>query len=151
MSAKIETWGYVSSKNDYYKVLSKCDLVLSTSLHEFFGVAIIEACLLGVYPILPNRLVYPELYPKECLYSTEAQLIKKLKYFCSRPKMFRMARQKNAKSFIETTSLLVNESKHFRTDEFLAKQIDSYEYFNKFKWTSLKNNFISNCSFNSLL
>lgn len=48
-----------------------------------------EACLFGVYPILPNRLVYPEIYPSECLYSTEAQLLKKLKYVCSRPKLFR--------------------------------------------------------------
>jgi hypothetical protein len=49
----------------------------------------LEACLYGCYPLLPNRLVYPELYSKDCLYSTEAQLVKKLKYFCSRPEIFR--------------------------------------------------------------
>lgn len=152
MSSKIEKWGYASNKKDYYKILSKCDVVLSTSTHEFFGVSVIEACLLGVYPLLPNRLVYPELYPRECLYSTNAQLIKKLKYICTRPKLFRMMRLKNAKSFVETLpSSSSNDSQKYKTDEFLARQIESHVYFNKFKWTSIKNKFISDCSFTLLL
>ena len=132
------------SKQAYYKVISKCDLVLSTSLHEFFGVALIEACLFGVYPLLPNRLVYPEIYPKECLYSTEAQLLKKLKYICTRPKMFRLLRQKNAASFVSPS----HADDRVSLSDVVAKQIDDPNFYNKFKWSSLKNEFISKCCFN---
>ena len=145
LNSKIESWGFACSKNEYYKILSRCDLVLSTSLHEFFGVAIIEACLLGAYPILPNRLVYPELYPKECLYSTEAQLLKKLKYICTRPKLFRLTRQKNAKMLCE------KYAHHENKDEILSRLIEDASYFNQFKWSLLKNKFISLCNFSLLL
>jgi glycosyltransferase involved in cell wall biosynthesis len=40
LKSKIVTWGFLPSRSDYYKVLSQCDLIISTSLHEFFGVAV---------------------------------------------------------------------------------------------------------------
>jgi len=43
---------------------------LSTSLHEFQGLSIMEATLCGAIPILPNRLCYPDFFPKQNLYET---------------------------------------------------------------------------------
>ena len=140
LKPKIENWGYMQSKHDYFKALSQCDLVVSTSLHEFYGVALIEACLFGVYPLLPNRLVYPELYPKLCLYSTEAQLVKKLKYICSRPKWFRLVRQRH--SLDKNQSNAINKN---NDSNEISELIDKPGYFDKFKWSTLKSEFISQC------
>lgn len=57
------------SKEKYYSLLSESMVVVSYALQENFGFGIAEAVYLGCVPIVPNRLVYPELYPKECLYS----------------------------------------------------------------------------------
>nr|XP_040572361.1 glycosyltransferase-like domain-containing protein 1 [Lepeophtheirus salmonis] len=86
----IVNWGFVSSKDKYYQILiNESDVVVSTANHEFFGVAVVEAAYLGCYPLVPNRLVYPELFPKKYLYSTDNQLYKRLREFCKKPHLTR--------------------------------------------------------------
>ena len=83
-------FGWVESKEKYFEILSEADVVISTSNHEFFGVAMLEAAACGCLPLVPNRLVYPELYPKNpCLYNTDQQLFKKLKMYCQKPYLAR--------------------------------------------------------------
>lgn len=52
-----------ASDDEYPALLQQADVVVSTSRHEFFGVAVVEAIAAGALPILPNRLSYPELVP----------------------------------------------------------------------------------------
>ena len=60
---RILHYGYAEDFAEYSRLLHRADLVVSTSIHEFFGVAIQEAIYCGCHPLLPNRLSYPELIP----------------------------------------------------------------------------------------
>ncbi|XP_039255731.2 tRNA-queuosine alpha-mannosyltransferase-like [Styela clava] len=81
----IQNWGYVEDRNKYLSILQSCDVAISTAIHEFFGVSMMECCYSGCYPLCPNKLSYPEIYPSECLYNTPRQLYKKLREFCLKP------------------------------------------------------------------
>lgn len=81
----IEHFGRLENKTDYYEVLKASDVVVSTAYHEFFGVAVLEAVSVGCFPLCPNRLVYPEIYPEACIYNTDRQLYKRLRYFIKNP------------------------------------------------------------------
>jgi len=56
-------YGFAESFDDYARLLHRADVVVSTSVHEFFGVAMMEAIHCGCHPLLPDRLTYPELVP----------------------------------------------------------------------------------------
>ncbi len=57
----IDFWGYRETREDYEHVLSQADVIVSTANHEFFGISVVEAIAAGAYPLLPNRLSYPEI------------------------------------------------------------------------------------------
>lgn len=61
---RILHYGYAEDFEEYSRLLHRADLVVSTAIHEFFGIAIMEAIYCGCHPLLPNRLSYPELIPE---------------------------------------------------------------------------------------
>jgi glycosyltransferase involved in cell wall biosynthesis len=77
----LEHFGFVESRAEYELALGRCDVAVSTAEHEFFGVALLEAVALGCLPLVPNRLVYPEIYPGAALYDGKIKsLVAQLRY-----------------------------------------------------------------------
>ncbi len=68
-------WGWLESRREYRAALMHSDVFVSTARHEFFGIAAAEAIAAGCYPLLPNRLAYPELVGgrREFLYDGTAE------------------------------------------------------------------------------
>lgn len=66
------------SKDAYHALLGRAKVVVSFALQENFGFGIAEATMSGCLPVVPNRLVYPELYPNWCLYDSLQDAEKKL-------------------------------------------------------------------------
>lgn len=61
-------FAYIANQQDYLALLGRADVVLSTALHDFQGLAIQEASALGCTPLAPDTLVYPEYLATEFLY-----------------------------------------------------------------------------------
>ncbi|XP_058059816.1 glycosyltransferase-like domain-containing protein 1-like isoform X1 [Anopheles bellator] len=107
-------------KDEYYQTLLAGDVVLSTALHEFYGVAMLEAVHCGCVPMAPNRLVYPELYPKDKLFNTTAQLVKQLYNWCRNRALF----EKHRKTFFNGFTL-----DHYSADVLVPKFVEHLKQF----------------------
>ena len=80
---RLVTLGFVPD-GEYAELLSRADVVVSTAHQEFFGVAVVEAMYARAFPVLPDRLVYPERIPiahrDRCLYDTADQFVDKVRW-----------------------------------------------------------------------
>ena len=65
-------WGFVAERASYNELLATSDCVLSTALHDFQGLAILEAVAAGCVPVVPNRLAYPEWFAADYCYASHA-------------------------------------------------------------------------------
>ena len=65
---RLAQFGYIESRREYELILVEADVVLSTALHEFQGLAVLEAVAAGCLPVVPRRLVYPEILPLDYCY-----------------------------------------------------------------------------------
>lgn len=113
---RMVTFGYVSSRTDYLRHLREGDIVISTAIQENFGMAVIEAMALSCLPLLPNRLVYPEILPEQfheqCLYKNRHDLREKLSHILS-----------DFHAFNETRKTIAREMRPFLWENL----IDAYD------------------------
>lgn len=86
----IKTKEVISNKIDYYNLLKKAKVAVSTASQETFGIAMVESALLGCVPIAPNRLSYTDTIEADWRYNSYSELkalvkkaltIKNYKYF----------------------------------------------------------------------
>ncbi len=75
--------GYAPSFEEYVRLLWQADFFPVTNKQDFFGASVVEALFCDTYPLLPNRLAYPEHIPKQLrkkyLYENDDQLLEQLK------------------------------------------------------------------------
>jgi len=79
-AAEIVHAGFEESTARYQAWLNGADFILSTAEHEFQGIAVLEATQRGCIPIVPDTLVYPELFDQQLRYNSAqeaASLIQK--------------------------------------------------------------------------
>lgn len=82
LADRIEHWGTLESRADYLALLSRAQLCVSTAIHEFFGISMLEATHCGARPLVPDRLSYPELFPPEFRYADDEALERTLAELC---------------------------------------------------------------------
>lgn len=70
---RIEHWGFLDSRQDYDQLLARADIVVSTALHDFQGLSMLEAMASGCVPLAPDRLAYREYVPQLCRYHSHEQ------------------------------------------------------------------------------
>lgn len=87
LAAHIVHWGYVENYAEYGAWLWRADILPVTSVHDFFGISVVEALYCGCYPLLPHRLAYPEHVPEglhaQCFYTDYDDLVRRLAQVCN--------------------------------------------------------------------
>ncbi len=88
LGSRVIHLGY-ADQAQYKALLHQAHVVVSTAIHEFFGISLVEAIYCGCFPVLPRRLTYPELVPplyhEDCLYEDFEELLKRLRWALHHP------------------------------------------------------------------
>ncbi len=88
-SDHITVFGYVESRQKYLDLLREGSVVVSTAIQENFGISVVEAVRMGCFPLLPDRLSYPEIMPdrfhEQVIYSDREDLVARLKHLLLHP------------------------------------------------------------------
>jgi hypothetical protein len=75
-------WSFVctkevcKTKQEYYDLLKRSKIAVSFADQETFGIAMVEAVMLGCLPAVPDRLSYSELYDPVFQYSSYNEAVK---------------------------------------------------------------------------
>ncbi len=89
---RVVRFGHEPDRKVYLDWLRRGHLVVSTAIQENFGMAVAEAVRCGCFPLLPDRLSYPEIIPERyhgaVLYRDDADLAQRLCRFLAEPEPF---------------------------------------------------------------
>ncbi len=85
LGERLVTLGGLETREEYAALLRTCDVAVSTANHEFFGLAMAEASYAGCFPLVPDRLAYPEVYPGPFRYRSSEDLVARLRALVSEP------------------------------------------------------------------
>ncbi|MFT4648166.1 MAG: glycosyltransferase involved in cell wall biosynthesis [Glaciecola sp.] len=92
--------GHLPSRVDYAQALGQCDLVVSCAIHEFYGMALLEAVSAGCTPLAPATLAYPEVLNQTTsplpLYESPEQRLQLLLEAAQNPGPFRSSTHRTA-------------------------------------------------------
>lgn len=69
-SHELMQFGSVTDRDEYLQCLHCADVVVSTALQEFQGLALLEGINCGCVPVAPDRLSYPEFVQAAFLYDS---------------------------------------------------------------------------------
>lgn len=67
---EIESFGFQPQVR-YRQILANADIVVSSALHDFQGLSLMQAINYGCYPVAPDRVAYPEYIPETALYAVD--------------------------------------------------------------------------------
>jgi len=65
LADRLVQFGYIPRREAYEDQVRRSDVVVSTAIHEFFGLPVVEAIAAGCFPLVPARLSYPEIVPQD--------------------------------------------------------------------------------------
>ncbi|WP_045860485.1 tRNA-queuosine alpha-mannosyltransferase domain-containing protein [Teredinibacter purpureus] len=64
-------WGFVADPAAYRTLLAQSHVVLSTALHDFQGLSVLDGVAAGCIPLVPDRLAYTELFDSAYRYYSD--------------------------------------------------------------------------------
>jgi len=99
------TMDVTKNKKEYYELLAKSKLVFNNNDQETFGIGTVEAMLLGNYPVVPNRLVFPEMYHSKFICNNKTHMKQNIKYF-----MDNYYERENQKLLTKNAEYIINQS-----------------------------------------
>jgi glycosyltransferase involved in cell wall biosynthesis len=71
----IRTLDEQRSKEEYHRLLATAKVAVSTASHENFGIGMVEAAMMGCWPVVPDRLAYRETMPVTRRYAYYTELV----------------------------------------------------------------------------
>ena len=84
LGPRVVQFGYAQTFPEYAAWLWRAHVLPVTSYQDFFGASVLEAVYCGCWPLLPRRLAYPELIPRDlhdtCFYDDFDDLVAKLRH-----------------------------------------------------------------------